>query len=184
MSENQGFSPAEITRLKQQMANDGQPYVVVDSEENSDEYMNVFFVGMYEGKEVIYDAAIYTLRLHHRSEIYELAEHKAAQRFPEYKQIAYEEDENGDIEPLGDLEEEIGLYITEVMEEMEEEEAVRVSEHVELDPHIDFGIGLDAGLNVEQVDDALIRKFIEDFNEDNLDLDNTAYSFQTQPEEV
>ncbi len=184
MSNNQGYIPEEVEKLKQQMSESGKSFVVADSEDNSDEYMNFYFVGMYEGKEVIYDAALYTLRLHHSSELYELAEHKAAQRFPEYHKIAYEEDENGDIEPLGDLEEEIGLFITEAMEEMEEEEAVKVQEHVDEDVNIDFGIGLDVGLNIDNVTDEVIEKFISDFNEDNLKLDETLYSFQTKEEDA
>ena len=184
MSNNQGYKPEEIEKLKQQMSDSGKTYVVVESEDNSDEYMNFYFIGMYEGKEVIYDAALYTLRLHHSSELYELAEHKAAQRFPEYHKIVYEEDENGDIEPLGDLEEEIGLFITEAMEEMEEEETVKVREHVDEDLNIDFGIGLDVGLNIDKVSDEVIQKFINDFNEDNLTLDETLYSFQTREEDA
>lgn len=184
MSNNQGYNPEEIEKLKQQMSASGKSFVIVESEDNSDEYMNFYFIGMYEGKEVIYDAALYTLRLHHSSELYELAEHKAAQRFPEYHKIAYEEDENGDIEPLGDLEEEIGLFITESMEEMEEEETVKVQEHVDEDLNIDFGIGLDVGLNIDRVSDEVINKFINDFNDDNLKLDDTLYSFQTKEEDA
>lgn len=183
MSKNQGYAQDEIDKLKQQIADGGNSFVVADSEDNSEEYMNFYFVGMYEGKEVIYDAALYTLRLHHSSELYELAEHKAAKRFPEYHKIAYEEDENGDIEPLGDLEEEIGLYITEMMEEMEEEDAVKVQEHVDEDLNIDFGIGLDVGLNIDRVTEEIVEKFIGDFNEDNLSLDETLYSFQTKEED-
>lgn len=184
MTNNQGFVPEEIGKIKEQMAASGKPFVVIESEDNSDEYMNFYFLGMYEGKEAVYDTALYTLRLHHSSELYELAEHRAAQRFPEYRKIAYQEDENGDIEPLGDLEEEIGLFMAEVMEELEEEEAVKVQEHVDTDPNIDFGIGLDVGLNIDKVTDEVIEKFIADFNDDNLTLDKTLYSFQTQEEEA
>lgn len=183
MSNNKGFDPEEIQKIKQQMADTNKPFVVIDSEDNSDEFMNFHFIGMYEGRETVYDAALYTLRLHHSSEIYELAEHRAAQRFPEYHKIAYREDENGDFEPLGDLEEEIGLFMAEVMEELEDEEAVKVQEHVDMDANQDFGIGLDIGLNIDIVTDEVIAKFITDFNEDNLDLDETMYSFQSEDEE-
>ncbi len=183
MSNNKGFDPEEIKKVKQQMAETNKPFVVIDSEDNSDEFMNFQFIGMYEGKETIYDAALYTLRLHHSSEVYELAEHRAAQRFPEYHKIAYQEDENGDFEPLGDLEEEIGLFMAEVMEELEEEEAVKVQEHVDMDANQDFGIGLDIGLNIEKVTEEVMARFIDDFNEDNLDLDDTMYSFQTESDD-
>ena len=180
---NQGFDQEEIRKLKEACAESGNSFVTVDSEDNSDDYQNFQFLGMFEGKEVIYDAAVYTLRMLHNSEVYEIAEHEAAKKFPEYKKIDYEEDENGDIEPLDDLEEEIGLFIAEVMENLEEEESVKVKEHIELDDKLDYGIGLDVALNVETVDDKVIENFIRDFNNDDVKLDPTLYSFQLDEDE-
>jgi hypothetical protein len=142
--------------------------------------MNFHFVGDFDGKEVVFDVALYTLKIQHASEIYEMAEHEAAKKFPEYQAIAYEEDENGDIAPLGDLEEEIGLYMAEVMEELEEEDAVKVQEHVDIDENIDFGVGLDVGLNVDKITPEVIEKFIKDFTNDTLELDPTYFSFQME----
>ncbi len=71
--------------------------------------------------------------------------------FLEYKKITYEEDENGNLEALDALEEEIGLFMAEVIMELEEEETVKVKEHVDLDPHAEFGVSLDAGLQVEKI---------------------------------
>ena len=68
--------------------------------------------------------------------------------------------------------------MTEVMDELEEDEAVKVQEHVDVDPNIDYGIGLDVGLNVDQINPKVIEKFIKEFNEDTLKLDPTHYSFQ------
>lgn len=180
MPDNLGFDKVEIQKLRDEITASGKSFVVIDSEDNNDEFLNFYFLGVYEGKEVIYDAALYTLRMQHNSEIFELAQHKVAKKFPDFKEIDYNEDENGDIAPLDDLDEEIGLYLTEVMDELEEEEAVKVQEHVDIDPNIDYGIGLDAGLNVEQVTDEVIEKFIQEFNDANLKLDPTHYSFQFQ----
>lgn len=182
MAENKGFDPKEIQSIKEEIG-DGQSYVVIESEDNSDDFMNVYFIGAFEGKEVIYDAALYTLRLQHSSEVHELAEHKVAEKFPEFRKISYEEDENGDIAPLDDLDEEIGLYLTEVMDELEEEDAVKVSEHVDIDEHGDFGIGLDVGLNVDKISQKVIEKFIKEFNDNSLKLDDTLYSFQFDHDE-
>ena len=162
------------------MAESRLPYIVVDSEENSDEFLNFYFIGVHEGKEVIYDAAIYTLRLQHESELYEIAEHEAAKRFSAFKKIQYEEDENGDMKALDREEEEIGLFMAEIILELEEEEAVKVKEHVDMDTNLDFGIGLDIGLNVTNITDDVVIKFITDFNEDKLVLDSTLYSFQME----
>jgi hypothetical protein len=177
---NKGFDLQTINEYRQRIEASHQGFVYDLQDENTDEYAHLYFIGNYEGKEVIYDTVMYTLRLQHESELFEIAEHRAAKHFPEYKKITYEEDENGNLETLDPLEEEIGLYMAEVMMELEEEEAVKVKEHVEMDEHADFGISLDVGLHVEKIDINVITKFIKDFNEDNLVLDETLYSFQTE----
>ncbi|ADR20749.1 hypothetical protein MATR_16250 [Marivirga tractuosa] len=182
-AQNPGFDAAEIDKLKQKIAQQKNDFVLVDTDDNNDEYKHFRFTGMYEGKEVIYDAVIYTLRLHHASEVYELAEHKAAQKFPNFKPIKFQEDENGDLRTLDNVEEEIGLYIAEMIDDIEDEELVKVQEHVDMDNGGEYGIGLDIGLNVEEVDDMVMNKFVHDFNEDNLKLDDTLYSFVSDEEE-
>ncbi len=116
--------------------------------------------------------------------MFEIAEHRAAKHFPEYRKISYEEDENGNLKALDDLEEEIGLFMAEVIVSLEEEGEVQVKEQVEIDQHLDFGIGLDACLHVEEITPAVISKFIEQYNEDTLKLDPMYYSFQTEPDEA
>ncbi len=168
-----------IAEFKNKLRASGLPYQLVEEEDTSDEYAHFRFIGAYEGKEVIYDAVIYTLRLQHESEVFELAEHRAAQHFPQYKKISYQEDENGNMEPLDALEEEIGLYMAEVMVELEEEGEIKVKEHVDIDIHAEGGIGLDIGLKVDSITAEIIEKFIREFNEDRLVLDDSFYSFQT-----
>ena len=182
--QNKGFEPAIIEEYLAKMKKSGRSYIIENSEDNSDEYVNFYFVGKYEGKDAVYDAVLYTLRLHHNSEMYEIAEHQAAKRFPEFKAIQYEEDENGDLAILDDIQEEIGLFMAETMLELEEEEAVKVQEHIYIDPNVDFGVGLDAGLNLEVIDEKAIEKFIKDYNEDNLKLDETLYTFQSEDYEL
>jgi hypothetical protein len=180
MAANKGFDQDTIEDYKARIRASNQEFILDEEDENSDEYAHFYFVGMYEGKEVIYDAVMYTLRLQHESELFEIAEHRAAKHFPEYKKITYEEDENGNLAALDPLEEEIGLYIAEVIMELEEEEAVKVKEHVDMDANTDFGVALDVGLHVEKITAREIEKFVKDFNEDTLDLDDSLYSFQTQ----
>ncbi len=180
--ENEGFLSTNIEGLKRELEDAGKNFKLIPSEDNSDEFVNFYFLGMYEGREVIYDAALYTLRLHHSSELYELAEHEAAKKFANFKGISYDEDENGNLKPLNSNEEEIGWFITELIMEMEEEETVKVQEFLDLDTFHDYGIGLDASLNVEFIDDQVISKFVKEFNNDTLILDETFYSFQSEEE--
>src|SRR3954469_14960247 len=156
------FDAALTQEYNDKIKASGKPYILDDEDENTDEYAHFYFIGKYEGKEVIYDAVIYTLRLQHESELFEIAEHRAAKHFPQYKKINYEEDENGNLESLDPLEEEIGLFMAEVIMELEEEEAVKVKEHVDIDEHADLGIGLDVGLHVEVITPKVIDSFIKD----------------------
>jgi len=180
MTQNKGFDPHTIHDYKVKMKSLGKDYLMDEEDESTEEYAHFYFAGIYEGKEVIYDAVMYTLRLQHESELFEIAEHRAAKHFPQYKKITYEEDENGNLATLDPLQEEIGLYIAEVIMELEEEEAVKVQEHVDMDPNTDFGVALDIGFLVEKITPKEIEKFIKDFNEDTLELDEEHYSFQTQ----
>lgn len=184
VKENKGFDEQVIAEYDSKMKKLNQNFLIIESEDNSDEYINFYFVGVYEGRKTIYDAVIYTLRLHHNSELYEIAEHKAAQHFPEYRKIKYEEDENGDLEALDDLEEEIGLFMAEVIMELEEEGEIKVKEHVEIDSNLDFGVGLDAALYVDKITDQVVTDFVIKYNDDTLELDDTLYSFQTEDEEI
>lgn len=184
LDENKGFDPEVIRDYDLKMKAQGLDYVLDEEDENTSEYAHFYFLGKFEGKDVVYDTAIYTLRLHHESELYEIAEHRAAQHFPEYKKITYEEDENGNLATLDPLQEEIGLYMAEVIMSLEEEETVKVKEHVDMDSNADFGVSLDVGLRVDKITPKVIEKFIKDFNEDNLRLDDTLYSFQTQDQEA
>lgn len=181
--QNDGFKPESIESLKQELQSTGKEYKIIPSEDNSDEFYQFRFIGLYENKEVIYDTALYTLRLHHASEVYELAEHKAAQKFPNFKGIHYEEDENGNLKPLSSDEEEIGWFMTEMIMDLEEEEAVKVQEFIDIDTNHEYGIGLDAALNIEYIDEQVIKKFVKEFNDDTIKLDETLYAFQSEEEE-
>lgn len=180
MNGNKGFDPKTIQEFKDKILSLGTTYLEDENDERTDEYAHFYFVGLFEGKEVVYDAVMYTLRMQHESELFEIAEHRAAKHFPEYRKITYEEDENGNLVALDPLQEEIGLYIAEVIMELEEEEAVKVKEHVDMDINADFGVSLDIGLQRDAITSAEIEKFIRDFNEDTLDLDENFYSFQTE----
>lgn len=183
---NRGYDPEVIHDYKNRMEANGRTYLVDESDDdNNDEYLHFYFIGKNDaGDEVLYDAVMYTLRMQHESEMFEIAEHRAANHFPDYKKIAYEEDENGDLSALNSREEEIGLYMAEVILELEEDEVVKVQEHVDMDSHVDFGIALDIGIHVELITPEVVEKFIHDFNTDSLQLDDTLYSFQTSEEEA
>ena len=183
LSENKGFDPSVITDYRARIKLTGDRFLRSSLDENNDEYVHFYFIGRWEGREVIYDAVMYTLRLEHESELFEIAEHRAAKHFPSYKKITYPEDEDGNFQPLDELEEEIGLFIAETIMELEDEDQVKVKEHADLDLNIEFGIGLEVGLHLEKINTAAIEQFIKEFKDDTLSLDSTLYSFQAEDEE-
>jgi hypothetical protein len=175
---NEGFDPIEIDELKKECEQEGQNYVIVEDEDgmnDSGEFAHFQFVGKYEGKEVIYDAVMGTLRLNHSSLVFEEAEKRMKKSHPNYIELEkrkpnYKEDE------------EMELMLEEIIEELEEEEVVQVSEFVEVETDFEYGIGLDVALNVEEIDNEVITKFVNDFNAGTLNLDKTLYSFTSEEE--
>ena len=181
---NNEESSKKQQELMARLTASGQAFILDEEDEYTDEYAHFYFMGVHEGAQVLFDTVLYTLRMQHESELFEIAEHKAAQHFPHYKKIQYEEDEDGNLKALDNLEEEIGLYMAEVMMELEEDGEVKVKEHVDLDLHHDCGIGLDVGLHIDKVTTKIMESFIRDFNADNLVLDPGLYTFQTQTESI
>jgi hypothetical protein len=179
---NEGFSVEEINKLRQECKELGQNFAFVEDEDEliGDEYVHFQFVGMYEGKDVIYDAVMTTLRLHYSSTVYETALSKATKIYPLYvphenRDETYKADE--------ELDEEVELLIMELIEEIEENDEVKVTEHVQLIKDFEYGVGMDISLNRGEINEQIISKFVDDFNKGALSLDSTLYSFKEEDEQ-
>lgn len=178
---NLGFDPKEIKQLQHECLLAEASFVYYEDlsidEPRGDEYAHFHFVGEYENQEVIYDAILYTLRMHHSSLVYDEAEKRAIKAFPLFVPI---EKRDETFQANDDLDEEVELLIMEIMEEIEENEEIKVIEHVSTDPNTDYGICLDICLNVEKITDQIIEKFVRDFNGNTLKLDPTLYTFKSE----
>ena len=180
---NEGFDPEEINALKAECQQEGKSFVYVEDDDldtlDEGECVHIQFPGHYQGQEVIFDTLVYTLRLHHSSLVYEMAVEQVRKTFPEY---VPPEDRKPTYKISPEMEEEAETALTEIIEEIEETETVKVQEHVEVDMESDYGIALDVCLNVEEITDEVIEDFIRDFNANKLSLDNTLYSFTSEEE--
>lgn len=172
MELNQGFDGNVVAAYKAKCNPFG--FVLHAEEERTPEYAHVYFTGTYEGRDVVYDTVLYTLRLEYETEIYSIVEEMTRKKFPEYTTQVNDDAEDEDTEPP----EEIAMHMAEIILSLEEDESVRVQEHAELDLAAGFGIGLDVGLHVEEITDERIAGFIRDFNKGDLKLDPTLYTFQ------
>jgi len=182
---NPGFDPEEIEVLKQECKAERSSFIHVEDEldedeEENNEHAHVQFVGFYKEKEVIYDALIYTLRLHHSTLVYDAALERLKKVMPNYVSL----DERPDDYVCDDeQDEEAELMLTEFIEEIEENEEITVREHVEIDETFDYGVGLEVGLNKTEINDKTINDFIIRFNAGRIQLDPTLYSFSGSEEQ-
>lgn len=158
---------ALAVRLKQKLGTD--LFYIDDEDEPTEECVHFYFLANRDGQEVICDCVLYTLRLHHESEMHEEAEDRVYEKFADYLESTVESK---------DKEAEIGMMMAEILVELEEEEAIKVKEHVELDSENPVGLGVDAGLNVPVISNEIIAKFISEFRAGTVKLDETLYSFQ------
>ncbi|KAA6436942.1 hypothetical protein FEM33_19665 [Dyadobacter flavalbus] len=182
---NPGFDPEEIAQLKNECKAERLNFIYVDDEleeeedENS-EHAHVQFVGFYKEKEVIYDALIYTLRLHHSTLVYDAALERVQKEIPGY---VSRDERTGNENISEEDDEEAELLLTEFIEEIEENEEITVREHVEVDDEFEYGIGLEVGLNKTEINEKVINDFILRFNTGRLQLDPTLYSFSGSEDE-
>lgn len=177
---NPGFDPAIIAEHRARMQ--GKSYLLIEDDDASDEYQHFYFVSNREGKEVLVDTVLCTLRLEHERQLYEIAEEKAFEQFPAYKQWLEAEQPATDA-AAQQMEEEVGLFIADVMMGLQDEDSVKVQEYVEEVEDAELGIGLDVALHRDRITPQVIEKFIADYNADALVLDDTLYSFQTEEED-
>ncbi|MES2387426.1 MAG: hypothetical protein V4543_05460 [Bacteroidota bacterium] len=182
---NPGYDSKEIATLRQEALASGLPFIYNEDEHRNDSYAHFFFVGKHKGKEVIFNSVIYTLRLLHGSALYDRAEEETAKKFPDYKKWDLTEDENGEfnLPDEEDLNPEAEFYKAMIMEELEENDTIKVQESLEIDESFDYGVGLEAALNIDEVSDEAIAIFVAEFNSGEFQLDTTLYSYKHEDEE-
>jgi hypothetical protein len=173
---NNGFSFEAIQEYKAKIKLAGRNFIFHDQPEDTQEYANFFFIGEHDGKEVVFDAVLYTLRLKYDSELHDMAEQRLLKHFPNYKGITEGESDS-------QVEEEMGLMMAEFILEIEEEEQLKVQEEITIDYDFDFGIGLEASLNIEQITPDVIERFVSDYNSKSVMLDPILYSFEQNEED-
>lgn len=168
---NIGYDKEEIEFFKKECEAEDSNYLIVEDEEglgDSPEFAHFQFIGKYEGKEVIYDALMATLAFHFDSTIWNMALERLAKEL------------NTDPESIDTEKYEEDLF--EIMDEIEDEEGFKVAESVEIDPDFEYGVGIEVQLNVPEITHEVIVEFIENFNNNTLDLDKTLYSFTEDTE--
>jgi hypothetical protein len=162
---NAGYNPENISQIKQAAAHAGFSFVLNDQQEEQDEQSAYFFfVGKNDGKEVIFDTFIYTLRAEYELQLHELAESRLLEKFP-------------NLASVDDANEDQLIYFDMLLDDIEQEDEISVVEFINTDEAVDFGVSIDVCLNVDEITPEVIEKFVQDFNADKLDLSDEEYSF-------
>jgi hypothetical protein len=184
MDKNQGLEPEVIRNFREELTASGKSFRYIEEDEVSTDMAEFMFIGMHKGKEVIFDCLLGTLRLAYESNLHELAEAKTKEKYPEYKGFEFEVDDNGNAISDGEESEEVEEYKAYAMFEIEEAGLANVAESVSPDESFEFGIGMEAYLNVAEITEETIDQFILDFNNGNLKLDPVQYSFESEDDEL
>lgn len=175
MTENQKKQSA-LASLRKKIAAGSTNHVVDDSEGPMEECAHFYFVGQWKGADTVFDAVLSTLRLEHESELHEAATRQVLNKYPAFQRVL-------DGKDLDEKETQAILnYFEEVVDEMEDDDEIKVKEFVEVDEENEIGVGLDAALHVEAITPEVLRKFVEDYNAGKLVLDPSMYSFQRAEE--
>ncbi|MCX2742229.1 hypothetical protein OO013_00050 [Mangrovivirga sp. M17] len=156
-----------IDRIKKEK----KAYLMNEEEDNSPEYANFFFLTDKNGEEELVNAVLYTLEMYYQSEVFAKAEEETLKRHPEYAKM-----QKGKELPEHKTEE-IEMFLTEVMDQIEEDGEIQVSEHI-YEEYEDEVLMVEAGLNIPEVSESEIVNFINKFNNDEISLDDSLYSFE------
>ncbi len=163
---NLGYSKEEIQKVKEQCKKTGKSFMYreIDNEERS--FANFLFVGENDGKPVVFDSFIYTLETEYFSNLYDDAQEEVIRQNPKWKNADFDAVEGEHVDLLESI-----------VEELSKDNQYDIQEFIDVDEDTDFGIMLDICLNVPEITDDVIEKFVKDFNSDLLELDETFYSF-------
>lgn len=163
---NSGFNKDEIAKIDTAAKSQKQSFIFQEDVEKSDEFASIFFTGTYKGKEVVFDAFVYTLEMEFVSNIYDAAKDAVLEEHPEYENKDFDLDEGVHVE-----------LMEEYASELAKDEDFQVCEFIDFDEEVDFGVGMDISLNVPEITSEEIEKFVSAYKAGSYQSDKTFYSF-------
>lgn len=169
---NQTIDPKALQSLKDQCKKSGKPYVIDEIDPDDQAFATFRFPGTHEGREAIFDVFLYTLYMEYLNGIYDEAESQVRSLYPQFAKADFDELEGPHIEKMEEIVEELStsddFSVAEFVEELVEDGGI---------------ISIDACLNVPEITEEVIAKFIKDYTAGTLKLDETFYSFDLGEEE-
>lgn len=157
-----------ISKVKGAIQKTGKPFVFTSPEENDESQVQFQFLGTKDGKEVVYDAFLYTLEMEYFAKIHEEATQLVVDENPKFKDADFDVLDGPHIEALEEISAELAKSNDYDVAEFLEERVEDADED---------GVPLDICLNIPSVTEEVVEKFVTEFNAGTLKLDDTVYSF-------
>ncbi|MCU0447258.1 MAG: hypothetical protein MUE85_20375 [Microscillaceae bacterium] len=164
-----------IEKIREEARKTGRSFIYNPDEDRDEEKQmaHFYFVGKDNGKEVIFNAFIMTLEYDYHLAVMEEAEEKMSTLHPNLAGKYYEDFTEAQQDEFDDL-----------MDDIYDQGLVKVQEKVDLfDTDNDDELEMEVSLNVKEINDQIIEKFVKEFNADTLELDDRMYSFEMLDEE-
>ncbi|AZQ63370.1 hypothetical protein EI427_14310 [Flammeovirga pectinis] len=157
-----------LAKVKDACKAAGKSFVFTAPDENDESQVQFQFIGTRNGEEVVMDAFLYTLEMEYFAKIHEEATQLVIEENPKFKDADFDVIDGPHIEAL-----------EEISAEIAKNDDYDVAEFVEERPEDADGSGvpLDICLNVPSVTKEVIAKFIKEYNDNTLKLDDTVFSF-------
>ncbi|MCS6834125.1 MAG: hypothetical protein NZ521_11165 [Flammeovirgaceae bacterium] len=160
-------SAQDVQAILDECKKKGKKFVIVEDDTGIDEGCIHFrFVGDYEGRKVVYDTFLSTLELEFYERVYEEAIEITKEENPQYANANFDDLEGEHIE-----------IMEQIAEELAEDEDFAVQEYCYVEEENEFQVNVDVALNVPVISDEVVEKFIDDFLNNKLELDENYYSF-------
>ncbi|WP_338769548.1 hypothetical protein WAF17_10075 [Bernardetia sp. ABR2-2B] len=168
--QNEGYSAEAIKIIRDKALKEGRDFVINEDIERTPESVCFYFTGEYKGNAVVFDACLFALRVEHEMQVFALAEERVEDTFPDFNlEVEMENEESESME-----------YFDEKVAEIEENQEIQVSEYIDFDEAVEYGVGLDVCLKVKEVTDETVAKFISSFNKGTFKLDPKEYTFKLE----
>ncbi len=168
--QNEGYSAEAVKKIRDKALKEGRDFVINDDIERTAESVCFYFTGEYKGNAVVFDACLFALRVEYEMAVFSLAEERVEDTFPDFNlEVEMENEESESME-----------YFDEKVAEIEINEEIQVSEYIDFDEAVSYGVGLDVCLKVKEVTDDTVAKFISNFNKGAFKLDPKSYTFRLE----
>ena len=165
----------DIVQLQKDCAKLGKTFIYNQAEEQDDDekqFAHFIFAGKDQGKEVIFETYLSTLSYEYHMNVLDQAE---AEFFEKYPQLADDD--------VMELEDKYQVEYDQMIEAIYTKDSLTVQEDIliyEDEEENDIHLSIEAFLNVKEITEAVISKFIKEFNADTLELDERPMSFASE----